>query len=238
MKKQLSKTIIFLIIILIGTTILPFSKCNAGLFKLLKGNHAYKEGYYADALNIYKSEITRNTDNNKAIFNAANSLYKLENYTKAIDYYRRALLNSKNKKIRTMIYYNMGNSFFKLGNYEEAMKDYLKALELEPYNVKIKQNLEITAEKLKKAKNKGETPSPSQHGKNTNDKMEKPQMKEEKKSKNETPTTKPENQKTGKALTEEEVKKILRSLEEKDQYQLQRIIKNRLEKETNNENGW
>jgi len=237
MKKQVSYATIFLIIILIGTTILSASECNAALFKLLKGNRAYKEGYYADALNIYRSEITTHTDKNKAIFNAANSLYKLEDYTKAIDYYRRALLNSKNKKIRTMLYYNMGNSFFKLGNYEEAMKDYLKALELEPYNVKIKQNLEITTEKLKKAKNKGgNTPSPSQHGKNTSDKMEKSQKEEQ--NKNETPTTKPEDQKTGKALTEEEAKKILRSLEEKDQYQLQRIIKNRLNKETNNETGW
>ena len=236
MKKNILYIYKWPILIIMIVILLASSKDCYAIFDILKGNKLYKNGFYSDALKRYKSKIIRHPDDQRAIFNAADALYKLEDYTTAIDYYRRALQKLKRKKIKSMIHYNMGNCFYRLGEYEDAVKEYLDALDLTPYNESVKQNLEIAAEKLKNNKNvKRKSQQPSKNSKKEREKNQNPGKKQ---SKNELPTTNPEQQKTKKTLTEEEAKEIIKSLEEKNQYQLQKIIKNRLKEESNNENGW
>jgi len=78
----------------------------------------------------------------------------MEDYINAIDQLAAALQNTRNDAKKTDIHYNLGNSYYQLGQYEKAVEHYMKGLELSPYNLNLKYNLELALKKLKDAEKK------------------------------------------------------------------------------------
>jgi len=75
---------------------------------------------------------------NKSIFDQANTLYNEGNYAEAIDKYNTILESNQHS---AELYFNLGNAYYKLNNVAPSIYYYEKALQLEPNDVDIKNNL-------------------------------------------------------------------------------------------------
>lgn len=73
-----------------------------------------------------------------SLFVQANNLYKTEQYKEAIDLYKK--IESQNM-ISSDLYYNLGNSYYKLNKVGPTIFYYEKALQLNPNNEDVKNNM-------------------------------------------------------------------------------------------------
>lgn len=82
--------------------------------------------------------------NSQELFDAANTLYKEGKYQQAIEGYKSLI---ENNQVSSELYYNVGNCFYKLNQVAPAIYNYEKALQLNPNNKDVKNNL-IFAKRL------------------------------------------------------------------------------------------
>ena len=122
------KTILLLIV-----PILAFGSIKSDYLQY-KAQNAYQSGNYKDALKLY-SKIEPKND--IIYYNIANTLYKLKEYSKAIEYYK--ILKANNLTAKKL--YNIGNAYLMQKNYLKAIIFYRNALKFEN-NPKFKQNLD------------------------------------------------------------------------------------------------
>jgi tetratricopeptide (TPR) repeat protein len=73
-----------------------------------------------------------------SLFVKANELYKTAQFTEAIETYKQ--IENKNQ-VSSDLYYNLGNSYYKLNKVGPAIFYYEKALQLNPDNEDVKNNL-------------------------------------------------------------------------------------------------
>ncbi|AQS94400.1 hypothetical protein BXQ17_10140 [Polaribacter sp. BM10] len=73
-----------------------------------------------------------------SLFNSANELYRSGNYDKAIESYKQIL---EQDAISDELFYNLGNSYYKLNKVGPSIFYYEKALQLNPLNQDVKNNL-------------------------------------------------------------------------------------------------
>ena len=81
---------------------------------------------------------TINFAQNTALFEKGNTLYNQGKYNEAIDAYK-TILDSKNHSAE--LYYNLGNAYYKLNKVAPSIYYYEKALQLDPNDNDIKNNL-------------------------------------------------------------------------------------------------
>ena len=128
---------------------LPRPAQGASFYSLIrKGNRFFKNDLYREALGYY---IKGGEKNQRAIeppFNAGAALYKSEDYIRSIEVLTRTLESAKKPEVRSNILYNMGNCSFQLGDYGKAAEYYRKGLEITPYDLNLKYNLELALKKL------------------------------------------------------------------------------------------
>lgn len=72
------------------------------------------------------------------IFNSANEMYKQQNYEKAIEFYKTL---ESNNLVSSELFYNLGNAHYKLNQVGPAIFYYEKALQIDPDNEDVKNNL-------------------------------------------------------------------------------------------------
>ena len=130
-----------------------------------QAKEAYNSGNYQQSYNLY-SKI----DNDFAKFDAANSMYKLKNYKKALELYK----SIKDKKLKEKSLYNMGNCFAKSGEIDKAIKAYKEALKIDPKDKEAKYNLDLLKKHQKNKK----------QNKSKNNKQNKKKNKKQKQNKN------------------------------------------------------
>ena len=121
------------IFILLIIPILAFSSINNDYLQY-KAQNAYQSKNYKEALKIY-TQLEPKSD--KIYYNIANCLYKLKDYTKAIEYYK--LIKSTNLTAKKL--YNIANAYVMQKNYLKGIIFYKNALKFEN-NPKFKENLE------------------------------------------------------------------------------------------------
>ena len=78
---------------------------------------------------VSAAELFSNIDTNVARYNAANSLYKVGEYEKALDQYLR--IKTDNVTFKSTLYYNMGNCYIRLQEFVKARKMFVKSLHLQ-----------------------------------------------------------------------------------------------------------
>ena len=76
--------------------------------------------------------------NIQELFNSANDLYRQEKIEQAIKIYQK--IESKGM-VSSELFYNLGNSYYKLNKVGPSIFYYEKALELNPLNQDVKNNL-------------------------------------------------------------------------------------------------
>jgi len=121
-----------------------------------QGNKLYKQGNYNEAINSYEKALTEAPGALEPKFNQANSYYKLDDLSKALDLYREVAAESKDMKLVAKAKYNLGNTFFQQGskqkdsNLQKAIDDMKTAisswrgvLDIEPENTKAAKNIEV-----------------------------------------------------------------------------------------------
>ena len=77
---------------------------------------------------------------NEELFEEANSAYQSGNYQNAINYYEEILDNGETS---AELYYNLGNAHYKLNHVAPSIYYYEKALQLDPTDEDIKNNIEF-----------------------------------------------------------------------------------------------
>ncbi len=83
---------------------------------------AYENREYEKAAKLYQK-----VDNDKARFNAADSLYRQKKYKEAISLYK----SIKDKDLQFKVLHNLGNSYANLNQIDKAIKSYEDALKIE-----------------------------------------------------------------------------------------------------------
>jgi tetratricopeptide (TPR) repeat protein len=117
-----------------------------------KGNRFFKNDLFREALGYYIKGGEKNPRAIEPLFNTGAALYKSEDYVRSIDSLTRALRSAKKPEVQSNILYNMGNCSYQLGDFGKAAEYYRKGLELTPYDLNLKYNLELALKKLETKK--------------------------------------------------------------------------------------
>ncbi|GAB2232406.1 hypothetical protein Drorol1_Dr00011438 [Drosera rotundifolia] len=120
-----------------------------GLADALKklGNKAMQSELYVDAIERYTCAIALRENNAMFYCNRAAAYSHLQKYKDAISDCLKAIEIDPNY---SKAYSRLGHAYFAEGNYSDAInKGFMKALQLDPTNDTVKENLKIAVQKLK-----------------------------------------------------------------------------------------
>ncbi|MBN1410281.1 MAG: tetratricopeptide repeat protein [Spirochaetales bacterium] len=93
-----------------------------------KGNSAYTEGQYKDALDYYEKSESTLPESPYVYFDKGTAYYKLGDYEKAKEAFEKAAVKTKDRKLETLANYNLGNCQFQEGQRQKD-SDLKKAVE-------------------------------------------------------------------------------------------------------------
>ena len=121
-----------------------------------QGNKLYKQGNFNEAINSYDQALLDAPAALEPKFNQANSYYRLDDLSKAMDLYRQIAAESKDMKVVAKAKYNLGNSYFQQGSKQKdsslqkaiddlktAIGSWRSVLDIEPENKKAARNIEV-----------------------------------------------------------------------------------------------
>jgi len=121
-----------------------------------QGNKLYAKGNFNEAINKYDQALVESPEALRPKFNKANSYYRLDDLSKAIDLYREVAAESKDMSLVAGAKYNLGNSYFRQGikqrdsdlnkavdGLKTAIGSWRGTLDLEPDNKKAAKNIEV-----------------------------------------------------------------------------------------------
>ena len=114
-----------------------------------KGNEAYKNNDYTNALDAYGQVIDKNPDNATAQFNQGNALYRTDKKEDAVIAYDKAVKKLNNPTEKSNAYYNKGVVFQNDKKLPECIDAYKNALKLDPGNEDARQNLQKALQQQK-----------------------------------------------------------------------------------------
>jgi Ca-activated chloride channel homolog len=124
-----------------------------------KGNQAYRDGRYDQALGHFRSAEERGVDP-RLHFDKGAALYKLgekatdeeakaELYKQAEEEFRRAA-DTEDAALKSSAYYNLGNTMYQRQRWEDAIGSYKRALLADPKNDAARHNLEMALRQREK----------------------------------------------------------------------------------------
>ncbi len=116
------------------------------------GNQAYKKNQFETAASSYQKALSKDSDNNIALYNLGNTLYKTDKPEDAAKLYDNAIKSSAEKDIKAKGYYNKGVAFQKQNKLPECIDAYKNALKLAPNDEEARQNLQRALMQLKQQK--------------------------------------------------------------------------------------
>lgn len=130
------------------TLMLLLAACGSNAGQLNnRGNKAYTENNYPEALNAYRGAQEKSPALPEPYYNAANTYYQQKNYQQAELQYQLTLRHAP-ETLKQQTLYNRGNLFYKNQQYQQAAEVYKEALRLNPNDEQAKYNLELTLQKL------------------------------------------------------------------------------------------
>ena len=121
-----------------------------------QGNSLYSQGNFNKAIEKYDEALTDEPQVLEPKFNKANSYFKLEDFSNAIDLYRQVASESKDMKLVAKAKYNLGNCFFSQGmkqkdsdlqksldDLQNSIVNWRQTLDIEPDNQNAAKNIEV-----------------------------------------------------------------------------------------------
>ncbi len=123
---------------------------------LRQGNRLYGDNQFAEAVNKYNDALVEQPQAVEPKFNKANSYYRLDDLSEAMDLYQQVAAESKDMSLVAKAKYNLGNCYFQRGNkqrdsnLQKAVEDmqtsiaqWRQVLDLDPQNKKAARNIEV-----------------------------------------------------------------------------------------------
>ena len=123
---------------------------------LRQGNRLYGDNQFAEAVNKYNDALVEQPQAAEPKFNKANSYYRLDDLSEAMDLYQQVAAESKDMSLVAKAKYNLGNCYFERGtkqrdsNLQKALEDmqasianWRQVLDLDPQNKKAARNIEV-----------------------------------------------------------------------------------------------
>jgi Ca-activated chloride channel family protein len=121
-----------------------------------QGNKLYAQGNFNEAINQYDQALVESPQALEPKFDKANSYYRLDDLSNAMDLYRQVATESKDMKLVAKAKYNLGNTYFQQGSkqkdsdprkaikdMETAISSWRGALDIEPKDTKAAKNIEV-----------------------------------------------------------------------------------------------
>jgi hypothetical protein len=143
-----------------------------------KGNYAYENEAYDDALIYYQKAIEDSPLNFKVNFNLGNTNVRLKDFEQAIEIYNQIAELAPTNLDQAWVYHNLGNAYFFNQKLEDAIEAYKSALRLNPTDEETRYNLAY-AQFLKKEQDK-KNPPDQQDQKDQNEQKDKNDPKDQK----------------------------------------------------------
>jgi len=123
---------------------------------LRQGNRLYGDSQFAEAVNKYNEALVEQPQAVEPKFNKADSYYRLDDLSEAMDLYQQVAAESKDMSLVARSKYNLGNCYFQRGtkqrdsNLQKALEDmqtsianWRQVLDLDPQNKKAAKNIEV-----------------------------------------------------------------------------------------------
>ncbi len=123
---------------------------------LQQGNRLYGDKQFSEAVNKYNDALVEQPQAVEPKFNKANSYYRLDDLSEAMDLYQQAAAESKDMALVAKAKYNLGNCYFQRGtkqrdsNLQKALEDmqtsianWRQVLDIDPQNKKAARNIEV-----------------------------------------------------------------------------------------------
>lgn len=134
----------FVLVALLALAGLTITACGSSAEKLnQEGNEAFAKQAYEEALAAYETAQIEAPELAEPYYNAANSLYRQEKYTEALEQMQRALPYAQEEELAQNSHFNMGNTAYSTQEWESAIESYKQALLLNPDDPDAKYNLEL-----------------------------------------------------------------------------------------------
>lgn len=202
-----------------------------------KGNKQYQQGKYQEAAKLYEEAAVEKPEEFALQYNLANALQQSQNFANSLKAYQRSIELGDTGQ-QALAFYNLGNNLFRLRQYKEAAAAYQKALELNPSDRDAKYNFELALKKMQEQasepqkQNQRDRNQKQEQQKNQSDQKDQQQDKESEQKqpeknqqdKQEQPQElkqKPQEKPSLSQLKQEEAKRILEALEQKEREQQQ-----------------
>lgn len=160
-------------IVMIQLVMLNVIQAQSYKSQIATGNKSFNVKNYTKAEHAYRKAAAKENQNAAALYNTANSIYKLQSMNEAVTAYQTALKSAKTKNEKHQLFHNMGNAFMKLKDYSNAVDAYKNALRNNPTDEQTRYNYAL-AKKMQKE-------NPDQNKDNKNNKQNKDQNKQDKK---------------------------------------------------------
>ncbi|MCE2055494.1 hypothetical protein HAX54_042736 [Datura stramonium] len=146
-----------------------FNRNNLAEILKSQGNKAMQSKLYPDAIELYSFAIALREDNAVYYCNRAAALTQIHQYEAAVqDCLKSIAINPNYSKA----YSRLGFVYYAQGKYHDAIdKGFTKALQLDPNNDSIKENIRVAEQKLKEEQERenDQSSTSSSHGQDSND---------------------------------------------------------------------
>ncbi len=166
-----------------------------------RGNRAYEAGDHDEALARYTEAQTAAPDAPEIHYDIGNVLYRKEDYTAAVEAYRRALEGRRTDLLPDAAY-NLGNAHFRERRFREAAEAYRQGLELRPDDPDARRNLELALRALERENR----PEPQPQEQERQERQEREERQQEQPQPRQEPEPRPERQE---GMSPEEAERLL-----------------------------
>jgi len=204
----------------------------------LDGNLEYANKKLIEAEAFYRTAISKDSMNNIASYNMANSFYESGLKAEAINEYKSSILKSRNKQDLHKSYHNLGDVYMQNKDYQNAVNSFKKALLNNPSDDETRYNYALAKELLKNDKNKNDKDKKDdkkkddkkKDDKKKDDKKKDDKKKDDKKKddKKKDEKNKKENKPKPNQISPEQLKNLLKAMNNEEKKVQDKVNKNKI----------
>ena len=176
--------------------------------QLRKGGKLYNAKKYGSALNVYQNILKENANDQRALFNAANAYYRLNEYTQAEELYKKSAEISGNYSQSSL--YNLGNAYYHAGDKTHAIEAYQKAILQNPSDKEAIHNLQLIIQEQQDNQNENQNNQDKQNDSSDN------QQNQSQDNKGQSPEQQPQQQPQDGQLSQQDADRVMSMAKENE----------------------
>ncbi|HTN68383.1 MAG TPA: tetratricopeptide repeat protein [Dysgonamonadaceae bacterium] len=181
-----------------------------------QGNRAYNEQKYEEASKHYEEAIKINPNASEANYNMGNTLYRMNEWEKAIEQQNHYLMleNEDREKVSSS-WHNIGNAFLHKKDLEKSMEAYKMALRANPNDDETRYNLAVVQKMINDEEQEQDDQQDQNQNQDQNNQPQPPEPQDKPK--------KPEEQTEPEQMSRENARQILQAIEQDEKETQKRL---------------